>query len=136
MIRHTALSASRSGHRLLLVLALCALVLRGLIPAGYMPASGPDYSAAITFCVQGEPALANWAGHAPESGSDEHTVHPACLFGQAQAQNVLPPSPLPVWAPVFLPVHTWTAAASPVWPAPAHTGPALGARAPPAPLLS
>jgi len=136
MMRHTALFPQRSGSRLLLALALCALLLRGLIPAGYMPASGPDYAGALTFCVQAEPGLASWSGQTPQPVQDGHAAHPACLFGQAQAQGVLPLSDAAAWAPAFLPVHTWNAAAptpDPLLPMP---GPAVGARAPPALLLS
>lgn len=131
MLRHSALLGQTSGHRLLLALALCALLLRGLIPAGYMPAASPDYASALTFCVQGSPELARWSGHAPEPSPDSHLVHPACLFGQIQGQGVLPLAAPPAWMAMVLPVHTWNAPAPAAAPVLALPGPAVGARAPP-----
>ncbi len=135
-MRHSALLGQTPGRRLLLVLALCALLLRGLIPAGYMPASSPDYASALTFCVQGSPELARWGGHAPEPDPDSHLVHPACLFGQVQAQGALPLATLPAWITMVLPAHTWNAPAPADAPVLALPGPAVGARAPPSRLPS
>ncbi|HCA16924.1 MAG: hypothetical protein KA194_06670 [Alcaligenes sp.] len=137
MIRHCASPFSGTRSRFLLVLALCALLIRGLIPNGYMPSANPDNAAALSLCVQGDPFLAQWSGQLPGPEHDEqHSLHAACLFAQAQAQKALNDEPSPAWTPSPAPVHTWSSvqlAAAPLLPL---TGPPLSARGPPASLLA
>lgn len=135
MIRHCALSFSGTRSRFLLVLALCALLLRGLIPNGYMPSANPDNAAALSLCVQGGPFLAQWSAQLPDPKHDEqHSLHAACLFAQAQAQKALNDGPSPAWdlAPTF--PHTWDTAQQAAAPVLPLTGPPLSARGPPSSL--
>ena len=108
-------------RRRLALLILPALVLRALIPAGFMPfagAGGPQ----LGFCpaagalppgvvhVAAHPADAAHAhhgsgGHSP--GIPETPHHPACLFsaGAATTFAVAATDPLPATAPGSLPEH-------------------------------
>ncbi|MBX7021286.1 hypothetical protein EX238_24030, partial [Providencia rettgeri] len=74
------------------MLAICALLLRGLIPNGYMPSADPANAAALSLCVQGDPFLAQWSSQQLPNGQqhdEQHSLHAACLFAQAQAQKAL-----------------------------------------------
>ncbi len=137
MIRHCASPSIGNRSRFLLVLVMCALLIRGLIPNGYMPSSDPARAAALSLCVQGDPFLAQWSGQLPGPEHDEqHSLHAACLFAQAQAQKALNDDPSPAWALDRSPVHTWDSATLAQAPMLPLTGPPLSARGPPSPLLS
>lgn len=137
MIRHCALPFSGTRSRFLLVLALCALLLRGLIPNGYMPSADPANAAALSLCVQGDPFLAQWSGQLPGPEHEEqHSLHAACIFAQAQAQKALNDEPIPAWNVAHAPPHTWDTAQQAAAPVLPLTGPPLSARGPPVTLIS
>jgi hypothetical protein len=72
-------------HRsLALSLALCAMVLRALLPVGWMPNNGPDASASpfIICSVDGH--------HGGNSDSDREHRHGPCAF--AAAAHLSPPA--------------------------------------------
>ncbi len=78
MIRHCASPSIGNRSRFFLVLVMCALLIRGLIPNGYMPSSDPARAAALSLCVQGDPFLAQWSGQLPGPEHDEqHSLHAA-----------------------------------------------------------
>lgn len=137
MVRHCALPFSGTRRQFLLVLAICALLLRGLIPNGYMPSADPANAAALSLCVQGDPFLAQWSGQFSGPEHDEqHTLHTACLFAQAQAQKALNDTPSPAWDLAQTPRHTWDTAQQAAAPVLPLTGPPLSARGPPATSVS
>ncbi|QTC00196.1 hypothetical protein JYG33_01600 [Alcaligenes sp. SORT26] len=137
MVRHCASPSSGTRSRFLLVLALCALLIRGLIPNGYMPSANPANAAALSLCVQGDPFLAQWSGQLPgPEHEDQHSLHAACIFAQAQANKALNDEPGPAWDSVSIPQHTWDTAQQAAAPVLPLTGPPLSARGPPSALLS
>ncbi|AYR18932.1 hypothetical protein D6I95_00215 [Alcaligenes faecalis] len=106
--------------------------MRGLIPNGYMPSADPAHAAALSLCVQGDPFLAQWSGQFSGPEHDEqHTLHAACLFAQAQAQKALNDTPSPAWDLTQTPRYTWDTAQQAAAPVLPLTGPPLSARGPP-----
>jgi len=139
MVRHCVFPFSGTRSRFLLVLAICALLLRGLIPNGYMPSADPANAAALSLCVQGDPFLAQWSSQQLPNGpqhDEQHSLHAACLFAQAQAQKALNDEPGPAWNLTPTPRFTWDTAQQAAAPVLPLTGPPLSARGPPSSLVS
>ncbi len=138
MFRLTRLQPYGSAARLRVVLwlALLALTLRALVPAGYMPDARAlhDGRLEVTFCsAAGDlPALtlALSSGDQGKAGHDAADAGALCPFGLLAH---LAPAPAPAISPLLL------AASRPALPAPARetlpaqaaAGPPLGSRAPP-----
>nr|WP_321302758.1 hypothetical protein [Alcaligenes faecalis] len=121
------------------MLAICALLLRGLIPNGYMPSADPANAAALSLCVQGDPFLPQWSSQQLPNGpqhDEQHSLHAACLFAQAQAQKALNDDPGPAWNLTPTPRFTWDTAQQAAAPVLPLTGPPLSARGPPPSLVS
>lgn len=113
---------------------LLAVLVRGVIPVGFMPAPlSAQAMSALTFCVNGlssqNIALFHLAQSSPMD-DDSHPVHD-CVFGTGQGKDFLPtdisPSALSSWLLLLLVV--WATQRG--WLGARPSGPPLGARAPP-----
>ncbi|MGG4775201.1 hypothetical protein E4695_06685 [Alcaligenaceae bacterium 429] len=113
---------------------LIAVLVRGVIPVGFMPAPlGAEAMSALTFCVNGlsnqNIAFLHLAQSSPMD-DDSHPVHD-CVFGAGHGKEYLPSLILPVMASalllglVLMPPHQRRQLCS------RRFGPPLGARAPP-----
>lgn len=136
----TFLAATHWPHRLGLCLLLLAVVLRGMVPAGYMPKQ-TDQGYALAFCLPSGQSLPpemvqHWAallGEDTTSHSDEATTSATCPFC-VMLQAALTPAPLAVVTPLSL-GHSRPFLLPPLNPALAQAfirGPPVGPRAPPA----
>ncbi len=136
----TFLAATNWPPRLGLCLLLLALVLRGIVPAGYMPKQ-TDQGYALAFCLPSGQSLPpemvrHWAallGDDATSHSDEATTSATCPFC-LMLQAALTPAPVAILTPLsvgqFRPFLL-----PPLNPALAQAfirGPPVGQRAPPA----
>ncbi|MDX3881146.1 MAG: DUF2946 family protein [Achromobacter sp.] len=138
LTRHVRLqhAASAARARAVLWLALLALTLRALVPAGYMPDTRAlhDGRLEVTFCSAAGAlpsfVLALPAGGKEQAGHDTAGSGAQCPFGLLAH---VAPAPAPALTPLLL------AAGLPALPAPAGnapaartvSGPPLGSRAPP-----
>jgi len=121
----------RSGlfARVALAMAVMAVALRVLVPAGYMP-GGPGESAIVLCTAQGlQSVVVDHAARGPSNPADDRsgepkTDHPCAFAGLAQA--FAPTSPA-----AFTPAG-WTVAAAPQARAP-DAAPGRGLAAPPPP---
>lgn len=106
----TASLPLRSRRRLALLVA-CALLLRGLIPEGFMPVSGAD-GLSVELCPAGgvmPPAMATHDAHGAQTGHAGHRVphpgapHPSCVFstGASVAFSAALPAAAPA-APIIV----------------------------------
>ncbi|KVX04776.1 DUF2946 family protein [Alcaligenes sp. DN25] len=135
----TFLAATHWPHRLGLCLLLLAVVLRGMVPAGYMPKQ-TDQGYALAFCLPSGQSLPpemiqHWAallGEDTTSHSDEATTSATCPFC-VMLQAALTPAPIAIVTPLslgqFRPLLL-----PPLSPALAQAfirGPPVGQRAPP-----
>ena len=130
---HTLRSLRAEG---VLWLALVALTLRALVPAGYMPDAGAlhDGRLQVTFCsAAGDLSVLSVGLASDDNGKDRHDAAGAgalCPFGLLAH---VAPAPAPAATPLLL------AAAGHAPPPPIHRalpaqpaqGPPLGSRAPP-----
>ena len=64
-----------------LAIALPGLLLRALVPIGFMPAFGAGQGVALVLCD-------GLAHHAHHSGAPEHREHDPCPFGSSPASAV------------------------------------------------
>jgi hypothetical protein len=80
-------------------LALCAMLLRALLPDGWMPAAAGSPSPFVICSVDG----VHSGGKQPSDPAHEHT-HAPCAF--AAAAHLAPPVLAPVLAPAATLVHT------------------------------
>lgn len=127
-------SAARA--RGVLWLALLALTLRALVPAGYMPDTQAlhDGRLEVTFCsAAGDLSaltLALSPGDKERAGHDAAESGPLCPFGLLAH---LAPAPAPALSPLLLAIgrHALPAPARDTLPAQTAAGPPLGSRAPP-----
>jgi hypothetical protein len=120
-------------------LALLALTLRALVPAGYMPDARAlhDGRLEVTFCSAAgdlstlSVALARAAGDERPSGHDAAKTGAQCPFGLLAH---VAPAPTPAVTPILLPAGRYVPPppAYRALPALAAHGPPLGSRAPPA----
>ncbi len=132
-LQHLGCAARARG---VLWLALLALALRALVPAGYMPDAGAlhDGRLAVTFCsAAGDLStltLALSPGDKSKAGHDTADTGALCPFGLLAH---VAPAPAPALTPLLLAVglHAPPAPASDAPPAPTAPGPPLGSRAPP-----
>jgi hypothetical protein len=137
MSRYNAPPSNRTATRgrLVLWLALMALLLRALVPAGYMPdARALDAGRfEVTFCTAaGAPAALSAALSTFKDGKPAHDAQTGaqCPFGLLAH---LTPAPAFSLNPLSLPADTTPTAqpAQPPLPATVAHGPPLGSRAPP-----
>jgi hypothetical protein len=86
------MSSRSTRHLLVTCLVLAGVLLRGLIPAGFMPATGEAarHGALLMVCAHGQMAMHDHGGKAPAGPSLEQ-----CPFGAAAAPS------LPGGAPAF-----------------------------------
>ncbi|MGE8641037.1 MAG: DUF2946 family protein [Achromobacter sp.] len=120
-------------------LALLALTLRALVPAGYMPDARAlhDGRLEVTFCSAAgdlttlNVALARAAGDDRPTGHDAAKTGAQCPFGLLAH---VAPAPTPAVTPILLPAGRYVPPppAYRALPALAAHGPPLGSRAPPA----
>ena len=77
---------------------LIAVLVRGVIPVGFMPAPlGAEAMSALTFCVNGLSTQNIAFLHLAQSlpmGDDSHPVHD-CAFGAGQGKDYIPADGLP-----------------------------------------
>lgn len=122
MIRFRSSTGLRAPFALLLG---CALLLRVLVPAGWMPAAGGGFG--IEMCADGgavagfareaqrrfDQAVAGAAGHEGSGGErsdDPHKDQPCAFSGlalawtQPDAFGLLPPAPAPATTPAPAPI--------------------------------
>jgi hypothetical protein len=106
------MSSRSTRHLLVVCLVLAAVLYRGLIPAGFMPASGEAarHGALLMVCTHGELVLHEHGGKAPAGPALEQ-----CPFGAAAAPS-LPGGALAFHLPPAL------AYAAPAPPTPADRG--------------
>lgn len=112
---------------------LVVLLLRAMIPAGYMPDVGPASadSAGIVICsAHGSYTLGVNGAEQKSDPASQHKLTEPCAFS-GLAQTYIPVIGQPEVLPVAIstPVH-YAAASQAVLP-PVRAGPALGSRAPP-----
>lgn len=135
----TILSAASWPRRLGLGLLLLAVLLRGIVPTGYMPKQ-TEHGYALTFCLPAGQALSpeaarQWAalmGEDPAAHHDEATTSATCPFAM-MLQAALTPAPVAPLSPLhsgrfrllLLPVL------DPPLVQPFIRGPPVGPRAPP-----
>src|SRR6185312_2562446 len=88
---------TRSARYAILHLALIAMILRGFLPVGWMPAPPGDTHAALVLCTMAGPALLA-DHHAPDrhAPADPTSTHDQCPF--AAAPHLAPPADLGVLA--------------------------------------
>ncbi|MDV2116272.1 DUF2946 family protein [Alcaligenes faecalis] len=133
------LAATRWPHRLGLGLLLLAVVLRGIVPAGYMPTQS-DQGYALAFCLPSGQNLPpemvqHWAallGEDTADHSDQATTSATCPFC-VMLQAALTPAPVAVITPLSL-GHFRPFLLPPLDPALVQAfirGPPVGQRAPP-----
>ena len=126
-------------HRLGLCLLLLAVVLRAIVPAGYMPTQN-DQGYALAFCLPSGQSLPpdmvqHWAallGEDTANHSDKATTSATCPFC-VMLQAALTPAPVAVATPLSL-GHFRPFLLPPLDPALAQAfirGPPVGQRAPP-----
>ena len=126
-------------HRLGLCLLLLAVVLRAIVPAGYMPTQN-DQGYALAFCLPSGQSLPpdmvqHWAallGEDTADHSDKATTSATCPFC-VMLQAALTPAPVAVATPLSL-GHFRPFLLPPLDPALAQAfirGPPVGQRAPP-----
>ena len=137
MSRYNAPPSNRTATRgrLVLWLALMALLLRALVPAGYMPDTRALDAGRfeVTFCTAaGAPAALSAALSTLKDGKPAHDAQTGaqCPFGLLAH---LTPAPAFSLNPLSLPADTTPTAqpAQPPLPATVAHGPPLGSRAPP-----
>ncbi len=138
MFRLTRLQhlGSAARVRAVLWLALVALALRALVPAGYMPDARAlhDGRLEVTFCsASGDLSaltLALSSGDQGKSGHDTADSGALCPFGLLAH---LAPAPAPAITPLLLAAgrHALPAPLRETLPAQTAAGPPLGSRAPP-----
>lgn len=134
-------AVNRGRTRSTLYLLLFALLLRGLIPIGYMPAPNAllDQHLFITFCLApgsssaaNFSALSSWLDGDGDSQSNTTTTGSDCLFSLVSHQPlgapVLPGLRVLLLAIFSRPAPVFENTALPVFSA---RGPPLGSRAPP-----
>lgn len=85
-----ALQAMRARARVLLALVLPALLVRALIPVGFMPSAGSG-GPAMQLCP-GTAAMAGGHHHAG-TGAPEGAAHTLCVFAASAAPAVAPVVP-------------------------------------------
>ncbi|WP_313388427.1 DUF2946 family protein [Achromobacter aegrifaciens] len=130
-LQHLGSAARARG---VLWLALLALALRALVPAGYMPDARAlhDGRLEVTFCsAAGDvSALALSPEDKGKAGHDTADAGALCPFGLLAH---VAPAPAPALTPLLLAAgrHALPAPASATPPTPAAAGPPLGSRAPP-----
>ena len=132
-LQHLGCAARARG---VLWLALLALALRALVPAGYMPDARAlhDGRLEVTFCsAAGDVSaltLALSPGDKNKAGHDAADAGALCPFGLLAH---VAPAPAPALTPLLLAAgrHALPAPASAAPPASAAAGPPLGSRAPP-----
>ena len=133
------LAAHAWPHRLGLCLLLLAVVLRGVVPTGYMPKQG-DQGYALAFCLPSGQSLPpemaqDWAallGEDATAHSDQATTSATCPFC-VMLQAALTPAPVALVTPLSL-GHFRPLLLPALHPALAQTfirGPPVGPRAPP-----
>ena len=136
----TVFAATNWPHRWGLYLLLLAVVLRGMVPVGYMPKQS-EQGYALEFCLPSGQALPpemvrHWAallGDEPASHSEEATTSASCPFC-VMLQAALSPAPLTFPTPLTI-GHFRPFLLPPLNPALAQAfirGPPVGQRAPPA----
>lgn len=136
------LVATHRPQRLGLCLLLLAVVLRGIVPVGYMPKQ-TDQGYALVFCLPSGQRLPpelvrHWAallGDDLAEHSDKATTSATCPFF-VMLQAALTPAPVAVLSPLST-GHLRPSLLPPLNPAQAQAfirGPPVGQRAPPAPL--
>lgn len=137
--RDHAFQAAPLAWRTLVFLATVALLLRALIPAGYMPehAADPARRIMLTLCTGAGPAASAALALPGESAgpdSDEIADAADCVYGAFASQAATPQSP--AGTPAALPAATvaTTHLARQILPPPPPPGPPLGSRAPPSRL--
>lgn len=134
-----SLDAASWPRRLGLCLLLLGLMLRGVVPAGYMPRQ-TEQGYALTFCLPAGQAMSpeaarQWAalmGEDPVQHQDEATTSATCPFAM-MLQAALSPAPLAAlpplhsgrFRPLLLPVL------EPIPDQAFIRGPPVGQRAPP-----
>ena len=123
---------SRRHLHLLIALVLPLMVMRGMLPAGYM-AAAEDGKLRIVMCSAGL-APAGDSGSGPDGGDPLPGDAGSCLF--AHAASVAPPTAGGWWVPVAEP-DLLPLTSSPASTLPQATGPPrlAAARAPPAFLV-
>lgn len=135
---HRLGSAARA--RGVLWLALLALALRALVPAGYMPDTRAlhDGRLEVTFCsAAGDLSTLSVALARASGGDDRPSGHDAAETGAQCPFGLLAhvaPAPIPTLTPIPLPAARYVPPppAYRALPALAAQGPPLGSRAPPA----
>lgn len=135
-------TAASWPSRLGLCLLLLAVMLRGIVPAGYMPKQ-TEQGYALTFCLPAGQALSpdaarQWAalmGEDPAAHHDKATTSATCPFATL-LQAALTPAPVAPLSPLhsgrFRPLLLPTL--NPILVQAFIRGPPVGQRAPPAPL--
>jgi hypothetical protein len=89
--------SNKAGRLLIAGVLLFALVVRSLVPEGFMPAGGRPFS--VEICPEGFPAqLLARGGHHHLGGGHSYTEH--CVFGTACPSG--PPSQAPLLADISL----------------------------------
>lgn len=120
-------------------LALLALVLRALVPTGYMPDARAlhDGRLEVTFCsAAGDLSTFSLALASPQAGGDAPAGHDGAKTGAQCPFGLLAhvvPAPTPALTPILLPAGRYVPPppAYRALPALAAHGPPLGSRAPP-----
>ncbi|MGQ5700486.1 hypothetical protein ACUJ46_00325 [Sandaracinobacteroides sp. A072] len=113
-MRMMGASSASAGSQALLALAGLLLLLRALLPAGWMPALSPDGMTLVVCSAAGLQALPDGEGpFGNPAGTPDESAHPPCAFAGLGGPSILPR--LPLWLPHAIPVlATWAGVEAPV----------------------
>lgn len=123
---------TRENRAFALWIVACALMLRILVPAGWMPGTGADGALRITLCT-GQGMVEAWvdgngAIHDKAPQKSEPRTDQPCSFAGLGAAALAEPAPMVLDAPRF-------AAATILLPIPASIAIGRGLAAPPPPAI-